>query len=120
MSRKAMGATTTKPPAVMGRDFASLRGAWAPPVDMPEGFVGAGDCGVCGFERGGRCSNAAGAVNKTRRSEAKKAVSQFGECVLICRLPVREDRRRGRFGRRGRSSAFEECRWANGCRWVSR
>src|SRR5260370_38621020 len=107
----------------MGRDFASFTGAWVPPVDMPEGFVGAGDCGdcgVCGFERGGRCSNAAGAVNKTRRSEEKKAVSQFGEGVFICRLPVREVRRLARFGRRGRSSAFEECRWANEFRWLAR
>src|SRR5258708_34480737 len=105
MSRKTMGAPSTKPPAVMGRDFASFTEAWAPPVDMPEGFVGAG----C-------CSNAAGAENRTRRSEAKKAVSQFGECVFICRLRVREVRRLARFGRRGRSSEFEECRWANGFR----
>src|SRR5260370_34920968 len=101
MSRKMMGAPSTKPPAVMGRDFASFTGAWAPPVDMPEGFVGAGDCGVCGFERGGRCSNAAGAVNKTRRSEAKKAVGQCGGGGVICRPPGAEVRRLATFARDG-------------------
>src|SRR5437667_661492 len=86
ISRKTTGAPCTKPPAVMGRDFASFTGAWAPPVDMPEGFTGAGDCGVCGFGGMDCCSNAEGAESKTRRRNAKRALSQFEgreECAFI-------------------------------------
>src|SRR5438067_2165629 len=37
MSTNTTGASSTNPPAVMGREWESLIGAWIPPVDMPEG-----------------------------------------------------------------------------------
>src|SRR5882762_2511649 len=123
MSRKMTGAPSTKPPAVIGRDFASFTAAWAPPVDMPEGFTGKGDCGVCGFGGEDCCSNAAGAESKTERSNEKKAPSQFQgseERAFICRPRVAEVHRLAGSGRRGRSLAFGEIRWASGFRWIAR
>src|SRR5207245_9797074 len=49
MSRKTTGAPSTKPPAVIGREWESLVGAWMPPVDMPEGR-GSGFCGLSGVD----------------------------------------------------------------------
>src|SRR6266550_9124375 len=123
ISRKMTGAPSTKPPAVMGRDFASFTGAWAPPVDMPEGFTGGGDCGACGFGGADCCSNARGAKSKNRSSETNKPASQFErylEWSFICRPRVEEVRRLEGFGRRGRSSTFGKCRWASGFRWIAR
>src|SRR6266478_1378544 len=123
ISRKTTGAPSTKPPAVMGRDFRSFTGAWAPPVDMPEGFTGAGDCGVCGFGGADCCSNARGAKGKSRNSDTNKLVSQFErylECTFICRPQAGEVRQLAGFGRRGRFSTFGGCRWASGFRWIAR
>src|SRR6266404_9959238 len=123
MSRKTMGAPSTKPPAVMGRDFASFTGAWAPPVDMPEGLLRAGDCGAGGFDGEGCCPNAAGAETKAGNNHnQEKGASQFEGCeerVFIWRLRVREVRPLAESGRRGCSSASEECRWASGFRWIA-
>src|SRR5437660_371043 len=103
ISRKTTGAPSTKPPAVMGRDFASFTGAWAPPVDMPEGLTGAGDCGVCGFGGTDSFSNAVGATSKSKSSDTNKRVSQFewsAECIFICRPRVAEVHRLAVSGRR--------------------
>src|SRR5438105_10625187 len=100
ISRKTTGAPSTKPPAVMGRDFASFTGAWAPPVDMPEGFTGAGDCGVCGFGAG-CCSNAAGAKSKSKSSDTNGLASKFkrcGERAFICQPRMAKVRPLGGFG----------------------
>src|SRR5882762_1987804 len=121
MSRKTIGAPSTNPPAVMGRDFASFTGACAPPVDIPEGFTEEGDCGVCGFGGEDCCSNAAGAESKTRRSNAKKTLSQFEgseECAFICRPRVAEVHQLAGSDRRARFSEFVRSRWASGFRWI--
>src|ERR1051325_5522890 len=72
MSRKMTGAPSTKPPAVIGREWESLIGAWMPPVDMPEGRGSGTFCGLSGAV----CEDCWLRANWARTKKPKRADAQ--------------------------------------------
>src|SRR5438876_7974519 len=129
MSTNTTGASPTNPPAVMGREWESLIGAWIPPVDMPEGrgsgiFWGFSvDCWLRADCERARTPRELRATRRSRKTRLGGLGT--GPALILETLPPPGASRAavhplGGFDRLGCFSEFARCHSASESRWIGR